>query len=96
MSASVPQLSPMADETAGAGGDGSTKDVYITTRQAAQILGVNRATVINWAKQGRFNAIQYGDRGIYRFDRSEIVNFLNKSRLQNHGAAETANGAFGR
>lgn len=55
---------------------------YITTRQAADLLGVNRATVINWARQGRFNAIQYGARGIYRFQRAEIVDFLNKSRLQ--------------
>ena len=66
---------------------------YITTRQAADLLGVNRATVINWARQGRFNAIQYGARGIYRFDRAEIVDFLNKSRLQNGGGGSAANGA---
>ena len=63
--------------------DAKPERVYITTRQAADILGVNRATVINWARQGRFNAIQYGARGIYRFDRAEIVEFLDKSRLQN-------------
>jgi excisionase family DNA binding protein len=67
---------------------------YITTRQAADLLGVNRATVINWARQGRFNAIQYGARGIYRFDRAEIVDFLNKSRLQNSaGGSDSAIGA---
>ena len=55
---------------------------YISTREAATLLGVNRATVINWARQGRFGAIQYGSRGIYRFDRAEIVDFLNKSRLR--------------
>ncbi len=64
-------------------GGGRPEQGYVTTRQAADILGVNRATVINWARQGRFNAIQYGARGIYRFDRAEIVDFLNKSRLQN-------------
>jgi len=69
-------------------GEGRPERGYITTRQAADILGVNRATVINWARQGRFNAIQYGARGIYRFDRAEIVDFLNKSRLQN-GAGGT-------
>jgi excisionase family DNA binding protein len=62
-------------------GDGQSKKGYVTTRQAADLLGVNRATVINWARQGRFNAIQYGARGIYRFERAEIVDFLNKSRL---------------
>ena len=64
---------------------------YITTRQAADLLGVNRATVINWARQGRFNAIQYGARGIYRFERAEIVDFLNKSRLQQ--SEENSSGA---
>lgn len=63
-------------------GDASSDQGYITTRQAADLLGVNRATVINWARQGRFNAIQYGTRGIYRFERAEIMEFLNKSRLQ--------------
>lgn len=55
---------------------------YITTREAATLLGVNRATVINWARQGRFGAIQYGARGIYRFERKEILDFLNSSRLR--------------
>jgi excisionase family DNA binding protein len=67
---------------------------YITTRQAAELLGVNRATVINWARQGRFNAIQYGNRGIYRFDRAEIVRFLNQSRLQKDDDAPPPNGAY--
>ncbi len=64
------------------------EDQYISTREAATLLGVNRATVINWARQGRFAAIQYGARGIYRFDRREIVDFLNKSRLRFSDGAE--------
>lgn len=95
MSVSVPRLAPMADETAGDGGGEAVDNAYITTRQAAQILGVNRATVINWAKQGRFNAIQYGSRGIYRFDRLEIVAFLNRSRLQSHTTSPSPNGTLG-
>ncbi len=67
------------------GGD----EQYISTRDAATLLGVNRATVINWARQGRFGAIQYGSRGIYRFDRAEIVDFLNKSRLRFADGGET-------
>ncbi len=65
------------------GGSMSERDNgrYITTREAAELLGVNRATVINWARQGRFGGIQYGNRGIYRFERSEILDFLNRSRL---------------
>ena len=71
---------------------GRSHQGYITTRQAADLLGVNRATVINWARQGRFNAIQYGARGIYRFERAEIVDFLNKSRLQSEARLNGTSG----
>ena len=54
---------------------------YLSARDAAQILGVNRATVINWARQGKFGGFQYGARGIYRFDRKEIERFIEQSRL---------------
>ena len=54
---------------------------YLSAREAAEILGVNRATVINWARQGKFGGYQYGARGIYRFDRSEIETFIEQSRL---------------
>jgi len=54
---------------------------YLSAKEAAELLGVNRATVINWARQGRFGGFQYGPRGIYRFDRQEILDFLNRSRL---------------
>ncbi|CAA9583510.1 MAG: hypothetical protein AVDCRST_MAG88-3632 [uncultured Thermomicrobiales bacterium] len=69
---------------------GTSDERYISTREAATLLGVNRATVINWARQGRFGAIQYGSRGIYRFDRREIVHFLNKSRLRFSDGADTS------
>ncbi|HEV2527343.1 MAG TPA: helix-turn-helix domain-containing protein [Thermomicrobiales bacterium] len=54
---------------------------YLSAREAAEILGVNRATVINWARQGKFGGYQYGARGIYRFDRAEIEAFIEQSRL---------------
>jgi len=80
------------DENHDQGGAARSDQGYITTRQAADLLGVNRATVINWARQGRFNAIQYGARGIYRFERAEIVDFLNKSRLQQTGGHSIGTG----
>lgn len=68
--------------TTGASGSGSTEPVqYLSARDAAEILGVNRATVINWARQGKFGGYQYGARGIYRFDRQEIERFIEQSRL---------------
>jgi excisionase family DNA binding protein len=54
---------------------------YLSAKEAAELLGVNRATVINWARQGRFGGFQYGERGIYRFNRQEILDFLQRSRL---------------
>jgi excisionase family DNA binding protein len=54
---------------------------YLSTKEAAELLGVNRATVINWARQGKFGGFQYGVRGIYRFDRQELIDFIGRSRI---------------
>ena len=63
-------------------GSGAEESIqYLSARDAAEILGVNRATVINWARQGKFGGYQYGARGIYRFDRQEIERFIEQSRL---------------
>ena len=58
----------------------------ISAREAAEILGVSRATVISWAKSGRFGGYQYGQGGIYRFDRQELLEYINRSRI--HAPAE--------
>ena len=54
---------------------------YLSAKQSAELLGVNRATVVNWARQGKIGGFQYGKRGIYRFRRQEIIDFLNESRI---------------
>ena len=54
---------------------------YLSTKEAAELLGVNRATVINWARQGKFGGVQYGVRGIYRFERQELLDFISRSRI---------------
>ncbi len=53
----------------------------LTTAQVADLLGVTRATVVTWARQGRFDGVQYGRRGIYRFERREIESFVARTRL---------------
>lgn len=63
---------------------------YLSAKDAADLLGVNRATVINWARQGKFGGFQYGQRGIYRFDRQEILEFINRSRIPVPNPAETS------
>jgi excisionase family DNA binding protein len=58
----------------------------ISAREAAELLGVSRATVISWAKSGRFGGYQFGTGGIYRFDRQELLDYIGRSRIQPHGA----------
>ena len=65
----------------GALGGAGDRPRYLSAKEAADLLGVNRATVINWARQGKFGGFQYGERGIYRFDRQEILDFINRSRI---------------
>lgn len=53
----------------------------ISAREASELLGVSRATVISWAKSGRFGGYQYGQGGIYRFDRQELLDYIRNSRI---------------
>ncbi len=49
--------------------------------EVSKMLGVNRATVANWLRQGRIPAFQYGERGIYRLRRDDVLSFIEQSRL---------------
>lgn len=49
--------------------------------EAAEILGVNRATLANWLHRGRIPALQYGPRGIYRIKYGDVIEFMEASRL---------------
>ncbi len=56
--------------------------------EVSRMLGVNRATVANWLRQGRLPALQYGERGIYRLRRSDVLSFIEQSRLPQSDRAE--------
>jgi len=56
-------------------------DRLIGITEAAQILGVNRATLANWLHRGRIPALQYGPRGIYRVRYGDVIEFMEASRL---------------
>ena len=62
----------------------------ISAREAAELLGVSRATVISWAKSGRFGGYQFGAGGIYRFDRQELLDYIARSRIQPLGEGLTS------
>jgi len=56
--------------------------------EVSRMLGVNRATVANWLRQGRIPALQYGERGIYRLRRDDVLSFIEQSRLPQSDRAE--------
>jgi excisionase family DNA binding protein len=57
-------------------------DRLIGITEAAEILGVNRATLANWLQRGRIPALQYGPRGIYRVRYGDVIDFMEASRLR--------------
>lgn len=57
-------------------------DRLIGITEAAEILGVNRATLANWLQRGRIPALQYGPRGIYRVRYADVIEFMESSRLR--------------
>ena len=69
----------MADEEKTAP-EGDDRLIGIT--EAAEILGVNRATLANWLQRGRIPALQYGPRGIYRVRYGDVIDFMEASRLR--------------
>jgi excisionase family DNA binding protein len=57
-------------------------DRLIGITEAAEILGVNRATLANWLQKGRIPALQYGPRGIYRVRYGDVIEFMEASRIR--------------
>jgi excisionase family DNA binding protein len=47
---------------------------YLSTRKFAEILGVSRATVIKWIKNGKIKA--YNVHGMWRIPYSEVERLL--------------------
>ena len=65
--------------------DMSRSNQLIGLSEVSKMLGVNRATVANWLRQGRIPAFQYGERGIYRLRREDVLSFIERSRLPQSG-----------
>jgi len=51
------------------------KDDYVTTSEAANILGINRVTLHRWVKQGALRAYSLGPRRVL-FKRSDLSQLL--------------------
>lgn len=53
----------------------------IGTADAAQLLGIGRATVHRWAESGRLNQVgELGKRGVRVFDRAEIEELARREK----------------
>ena len=51
------------------------KDEYVTTSEAASILGINRVTLHRWVKQGALRAYSLGPRKVL-FKRADLIQLL--------------------
>lgn len=53
---------------------------YLTTSQVADLLSVNRTTVLRWIDSGRMSArvLRYGPRSLIRIPESEVADFIRR------------------
>lgn len=53
---------------------------WLTTTQAAELIGVTRQTIARWIREGRLHArrIQVGERAIYRIEPTELAAFARR------------------
>jgi excisionase family DNA binding protein len=58
---------------------------WVRTPEAAQYLGVHIETLRRWAREGVIPAAKLGNRGGFRFKRSDIDRFLESRRTDQHG-----------
>lgn len=53
---------------------------YLTLMQVSGLLKVHPNTLRNWDKNDTLKAIRIGPRKLYRYKKSDIVNFLNSEK----------------
>lgn len=53
---------------------------YLTLQQACELLQVHPNTLRNWDKKGVLKAHRIGIRGIRRYKRNDLINFMEKKR----------------
>lgn len=56
-------------------GDYSMSDL-LTPPQIAEMLQVDRSTVVNWCKSGKLRAFRAGERGRWRIHRADLEAFV--------------------
>jgi len=51
-------------------------DKMLTVSDVAQMLNVHPSTVRRWEKEGQLQSYRFGAKGIIRFKREDIFNFI--------------------
>lgn len=64
---------------------------FYSPKEAAEMLSVNRKTILTLINSGRLKAtnIAVGTRALYRISRSELENFINQNK--EYGTGDTKN-----
>lgn len=53
---------------------------YMSRKQVAEMLGFGQKTIDNWLREGKFEAIKVGKRGV-RIKRSSVEDLINNNKF---------------
>lgn len=67
----------------------SSADLYLTTDEAAELLGVHRATVCRWAGNGKLKPVRKmgGKSGDFLFDRDDVIQRKTREEIRKAAAS---------
>ena len=63
-------------------------DELLKASEVAKLLGVSTHAVTKWLRERRIPAVQYGEHGIYRVRRGDVLAFMEASRRATQPIAE--------
>jgi excisionase family DNA binding protein len=58
---------------------GGLLDKMLTINDVAHLLNVHPSTVRRWEKEGQLQSYRFGAKGIIRFKKEDVFNFINQA-----------------